>query len=308
MYGNQARICPGCHALTRSDGPISPGEALARLCRWIPIVICALTLAISCVLPTLACTRGGGAIPADGEVLRIDAELTVRRIAPDAFVVTHEPGFASNVLVVRMTDGTLVLCSSPLDTQATRTMLRWLGVTFAPRRLVAFNPHYHPDGTAGNEAYSEADVETYATDLTQRWLADHGPRVRDEAAASLDNPALAARVRATRITAAAHTIPADGPFTLTFGGEEVRVIYPGRAHSSDNVVVFFPARGILFGGCMIKTGRTIGNTLDADLGNWESAVRSLEGLGARLIVPGHGSVGGAELLNNTIEVVRSARP
>jgi hypothetical protein len=31
------------------------------------------------------------------------------------------------------------------------------------------------------------------------------------------------------------------------------------------VVVYFPARELLFGGCMIKAGNTIGNTADADL-------------------------------------------
>jgi len=263
---------------------------------------------VSVLLLTLACaTAGGRSLPADGELVHLGSEMTVRRIAENAFMVTHEPAFSSNVLVVRMTDGTLVLCSSPLDTQATRTMLRWLNEVFTPRRIVAINPHYHPDGTAGNEAYAEFDVETYATDLTQRLLADHGARVRDEAAGALGDPSLASRVRRTRITPATHTIDSDKPFTLTFGGEEILVIYPGRAHSPDNVVIHFPARAILFGGCMIKSGRAIGNTLDADLGSWEAAVRSLEGLGARVIVPGHGPVGGAELLQNTIEVVRAAR-
>ena len=43
----------------------------------------------------------------------------------------------------------------------------------------------------------------------------------------------------------------------------------------------FPARRLLFGGCLIKTGHTIGNTADADLGHWEAAVRSLERLQPR---------------------------
>ena len=236
-------------------------------------------IAVSCVLLALACSGDGGwTIPAEGQVLDIDPGMTVRRIAPDAFLVTHEAAFASNILLVRMTDGTLVLCSSPLDTGSARTMLRWIRRVLSPGRIVAINPHYHPDGTAGNEAYEEAGVETYATGLTQRLLAEHGARVRDEAAAALGDPALAARVRGTRNIPAAHTIRTDDAFPLPVNGEEVRVIYPGRAHSPDNVVVHFPARGILFGGCMIKSGRTIGNTLDADLANWEAAVRSLEGL------------------------------
>jgi metallo-beta-lactamase class B len=119
---------------------------------------------------------------------------------------------------------------------------------------------------------------------------------------------LASRVRGTRIVPAAHTIKATEGAIFTIGGEPVHVIYPGSAHSPDNVVVHFPTRGILFGGCMIKTGTSIGNTADADLGHWEAAVRSVERLGARIVVPGHGPVGGPELFPNTVAVIKATRP
>jgi len=269
-------------------------------------------LGLLCVLATAACgttgvSSGGSIVPADDRVVHIDSELALRRIADGAFVVTHEPAFDSNVLVVRMADGTVVICSSPFDTQATRTMLRWIRTALSPGRIVAINTHFHPDGTAGNEAYAEAGVETYATDLTQRLLAERGAQIRDAAASAMNGSALASRVRTTRIVPATHTIKAVEGAVFTIGGETVRVIYPGPAHSPDNVVVHFPARGILFGGCMIKTGSSIGNTADADLGHWEAAVRSVETLGARVVVPGHGPVGGPELFQNTLAVVKAAR-
>ena len=243
----------------------------------------------------------------DSAPVRINAELAATRVAPDVYVITHEPAYSSNVLVVRMKDGTLVVCSSPFDTGATRAMLEWLRREFSPPRIVAINTHYHPDGTAGNEAYAESGVEIYASDLTQALLAQSGERVRDQSAAGLKDPVLSARVKSTRIVPAAKTFKAGDGLTLTIGGETVRVLHPGPAHSPDNVVVHFPARGVLFGGCMIKTGSSIGNTADADLGNWESAVRSLEPLAPKIVVPGHGPVGGIELFRNTIEVVRGAR-
>jgi metallo-beta-lactamase class B len=269
-------------------------------------------LGLLCVLATAACgTRGvfsgGSIVPADDRVVHIDSELALRRIAEGVFVVTHVPAFDSNVLVVRMADGTVVICSSPFDTQATRTMLRWIRGAMAPGRIIAINTHFHLDGTAGNEAYAEAGVETYATDLTQRLLAERGAQIRDGAASAMKGSALASRVLMTRIVPATHTIKAAEGAVFTIGGEPVRVIYPGPAHSPDNVVVHFPARGILFGGCMIKTGSSIGNTADADLGHWEAAVRSVEPLGARIVVPGHGPVGGPELFQNTLAVVKAAR-
>lgn len=143
--------------------------------------------------------------------------------------------------------------------------------------------------------------------LTQALLAESGERVRDQSAAALQDRTLSSRVQNTRIVPAGKTFKAGEGLTLTIGGETVRALYPGPAHSPDNVVVHFPARGVLFGGCMIKAGSSIGNVADADLGRWEGAVRSLEPLAPRFVVPGHGPVGGVELLQNTIEVVRGAQ-
>jgi glyoxylase-like metal-dependent hydrolase (beta-lactamase superfamily II) len=274
-----------------------------------------------CVAPTLMVLALGSCarrvedpphrkgVPDFDETVRIDEELSVRKVAAGAFVVTQNPGFESNVLVVLMQEGeTAVLCSSPLDTAATRVLLRWVREAFAPERILDINTHYHPDGTAGNEAYEEAGVETYSTPRTRELLAANGERVREECAAALADRALAASVTATRVLPAAHTFDAAEGLTLTFGEEVVRVIYPGPAHSPDNVVVHFPSQELLFGGCMIKAGKSIGNVLDADLEHWEAAVHVLEPLNARVVVPGHGPVGGPELLQNTIDVVRAARP
>ena len=243
--------------------------------------------------------------PTEGE--RIAGELVVHGVARDAWVITHEPFHGSNVLVVRMGDGSLVICSSPFETQGARAMVAWLKETFRPPRIVAINTHFHLDGTAGNDAYLEAGVETYASDATQKLLAARGADLRDRAADDFTDPKLAARVKGTRIVAAAHTFPAREGLDLTFAGEPVRVVYPGPGHSSDNVVVHFPRRDLLFGGCMIKAGDSIGFVGDADMSRWEGSVRALEPLTARVLVPGHGPTGGRELLDNTIALVRAAR-
>jgi metallo-beta-lactamase class B len=250
--------------------------------------------------------RAGKAPPLPDEA-RINSELSLRRVARDAWVVTHEPFHASNVLVVRMADGTLILSSSPFDTEAAHALLNWLFAMLHPPRLIAINTHFHLDGTGGNEAYTEFGVETHASDKTQALIYERGVRRRNESAAAFSDPALRARVERTRVVAADHTFPAEAGLRLTIAGETVQVIHPGPAHSPDNVVVHFPARGLLFGGCMIKTGSSIGYTGDADIERWEAAVRALEPLAASVIVPGHGETGGPELLRNTIDVVRAAR-
>jgi metallo-beta-lactamase class B len=94
---------------------------------------------------------------------------------------------------------------------------------------------------------------------------------------------------------------------MRFGGELVRIVSPGAAHAPDNVVVLLPARGVVFGGCMIKASDAAGFLGHADLDHWEQAVETVRALGARVVIPGHGAVGGAELYDRTIRVVRRER-
>jgi metallo-beta-lactamase class B len=270
-------------------------------------------LAVGC---SVGCAGRGSAAPAPVDSAaplsavpergRIDAELSFRRVARDAYVVVHEPFHASNVLVVRMADGTVVVSSSPFETEGARALVAWIEKTFQPKRIIAIDTHFHLDGTAGNDAYTEAGVEVHASDLTQSLLTERGARLRDDAAAGFTDPALRARIERVRIVPAAHTFRAADGKAFRFAGEEVRVLYPGPAHSPDNVVVHFPARRLLFGGCMIKNSESIGYTGDADLSRWEAAVHELEPLAPAVVIPGHGDPGGPELFDTTIGLVRDA--
>jgi glyoxylase-like metal-dependent hydrolase (beta-lactamase superfamily II) len=271
------------------------------------------TLAPAALCSALACAPAHAArppvpaIPTPQQVEAIGHGLVVREVARDAWVVTEETAHDTNVLVVRLGDGTLVLCSSPFDTAATRTLVEWLRSRHAPPRMVAVNTHWHLDGTGGNEAYREAGVTTYASTHTQALSTERGNALRRDAAAGFEGE-MADRVRRTALVPADRTFEEEAGLVLELGGERIEVMHPGRAHSADNVVVFFPARGILFGGCMIKVGDSLGYLGDASVEGWGPALDAVEGLGARIVVPGHGPAGGPELIEHTRRLVAAARP
>lgn len=258
--------------------------------------------------PDLEEHEGEARVSSPSAVVRINEELTAERVARDAWVVTHDAGLVpANTLVVRMPDGTVVLCSSPYESDSTRVMLRWLRETLRPSRVVAINTHFHPDGMAGNEAYREAGVETWASDLTQELFEARGAEVHDMTARAVGAP-LRERMERTKLVGAARTFEHQEGLTLELGGEVVRVLYPGPAHTRDNVVVHFPGRRLLFGGCMVRAAdATIRYTGDADVDRWEASVASLLPLAPEVVVPGHGASGGGELLRHTLDVVRAAR-
>lgn len=239
--------------------------------------------------------------------LRIAPALVMQEVAPDAYVVTHDAGIApANIAAVRMPDGTLVLCSSPYDTQTTRAMVRWLREAFHPPRILAIDTHFHPDGTAGNEGYREEGVETYASDLTQELIGTRATEVRQMTARAVGAP-LREPMERTRTVPAAHTFDANAGMTLELGGESVQVIYPGPAHTPDNVAVFFPARRVLYGGDIVRAATAgLGYLADAKVERWEAAVKKLEALAPLVVIPGHGAPGGPELLTHTEEAARAA--
>jgi len=264
---------------------------------WFPLLLVASTACGGTAAP-----GAPTALPKPGDVSRIDDELVVKAVGPDAFVVTHEAFVSANILVVRMPDGTVIVCSSPVETEATRVLVAWVRAALAPSQIVAINTHFHMDGTGGNQAYEELGVVTYASEHTQALVGEKGKRSQRGTAAEFDE-----RVEAVKIMPAKRTFAEHDGLQLTFGGEEVRVLYPGAAHSPDNVLVFFPGRQLLFGGCMIKASRSIGYIGDADLEHWEQAVEFARHLGAKVVVPGHGKVSGADLFDLTISDVRNAR-
>lgn len=276
-------------------------------------VLLGLALSGCSTTPRSSETTGAGLASAAaagvGPVRRIHPELVARNLGPaDAGVllITDQAYFDSNALAVRMGNGSVVLASSPYETQGTRAMLEWLRSEWGQLRGVAFNTHFHFDGTGGNAAYRDAGIETYASELTQTLLQEKGESMRAMASALFEAGPKRTRVAKLEIVPARYTFGAADGLSLVIRDEEVRVLFPGPAHAPDNVVVWFPARRLLFGGCMVKTGDAIGYLGDSNLERWEAALKVLQTLEPEVVVPGHGAPGGPELLDNTVRLVRAA--
>lgn len=86
--------------------------------------------------------------------------------------------------------------------------------------------------------------------------------------------------------------------------------YPGPGHTRDNIVVYYAAAKVLFGGCLIRPGNAsnLGNTADGDVGHWAEAVRKVAEAfpDAEIVIPSHGAPGGRELLDHTIALAEAA--
>jgi metallo-beta-lactamase class B len=240
---------------------------------------------------------------------RIDKNLRVRALGDGAWVVVHEQPWAANALLVEMRDDakTLILVDTPYTDAATQSLLDWIGARFGARPLIAINTHFHPDALGGNKALIRAGARVIGADATERLTTERREAMGAQLASWLtDRPEQAALFSPYAPTPPAEVFPVDEGLTLRFGGERVEVIYPGPAHSPDGVVVYWPSRRLLFGGCMVMAGEKVGNTSDADIAAWPRAIERLQRLDAAVIIPGHGDRADPDLLTHTLRLLADA--
>jgi metallo-beta-lactamase class B len=239
---------------------------------------------------------------------RIDLSegLYLRQIRKDVFVVTHSFPWPANSLIVEMANSDLVLVGTPYTPAAMTEVLTWMAEHFGKRKIIAINTGYHVDNLGGNSALIEQGIPVYGSDLTAQLLKERGEQTRQVILGMLKG---AANERYYKAQAEIHYVapsqlfPVDQGLKLSFEDEQVEVYYPGPSQALDKVVVYFPSKKVLFGGCMILGGDQIGNTSDADLKSWPEAVRKLKQFDAEVVVPGHGDRLDAGLIEHTITLL-----
>lgn len=266
---------------------------------------------VALVMGLLACRAAPPArVAAPTETVALaPAGFVVREVGPGALVLTEPEPWEANLLLVEMPDGALLLVNAPATEASTRALLAWSAARFGPRRLVVVNTHFHFDASGGNAVLREAGAEVIASRETARLFAAQGPAMRASLASThaTSHPTFAAAIADTRVEPPSRTFDPREDLVLAFAGERVRVIHPGPAHSPDNVVVFLPARGILFGGCMVKGGASIGYLGDADVAHWPAAIRVLQALRPTVVVPGHEGRLDPGQLDHTLALLAAAR-
>jgi metallo-beta-lactamase class B len=241
--------------------------------------------------------------------IRLSNELKIEKIDQDVYVVIHSFPWPANSMLVRCTGNVLVWVDTPYTDETAGQVLDWIQTEFGMIRIVEINTGYHNDNLGGNGCLSQNGIEIYGSDLTARLLKKQSEKMRAQTLALLQEPkfkkyydAHAAAV----YTEPNHLFEIDKGLNLMFGKDTVEVFYPGPSHTEDNVVVYFPSKKLLFGGCMVKSiqSNNLGNTLDADMKQWPVSLKKvLDKFGdARIVVPGHGPAGGIELIEHSLKL------
>lgn len=193
-----------------------------------------------------------------------------------SYLNTKDFGKVSCNGMIVVDDHEALVFDTPAEDQATLELINWIKTNLSSKVKAVVATHFHADCLGGLNTFHAAGIPSYAQVQTLEFAKQkHFP------------------------------VPKHGfksSQVLSVGGTSVQVGYFGAGHTRDNVVAYVPSEKIMFGGCLIKEiGAGKGNLEDADESAWPSTVQKVKARypAAKLIIPGHGKVGGAELLDYT---------
>jgi cyclase len=208
-------------------------------------------------------------------------------IQPDGTWMINNTGF----IVGRTGVSAIDACSTERRTRAFLTAIG--GVTRAPVRTLV-NTHHHPDHTAGNGLFAGAAIVAHELARPEMRLLGlpHNSGVWTDTDYGVLELALPFLTFTDKVTLWADDLRCE----LLYAG--------GPAHTTNDIVVWIPERSVVFCGDLIFNGGTPFLLSGSVLGAIDVLENFLAPLGARTIVPGHGPVGGPELIEPVLGYLR----
>jgi metallo-beta-lactamase class B len=192
--------------------------------------------------------------------------------------------FPSNGMII-IRNGNAVMIDTPMDTEKTKTLVKFIEDSLQSKITDFIPGHYHDDCIGGLAYLHETGVNSRANALTIQKCKELNLPVPKQSFSET--------------------------MKLNFEGIEMNLNYFGAGHTADNITVYIPKYKILFGGCLIKSinSKGLGNTADAIIDEWgETTEKVLNAYpDVKIVIPGHGNYGGKELLSHTIELVKQNR-
>jgi glyoxylase-like metal-dependent hydrolase (beta-lactamase superfamily II) len=165
------------------------------------------------------------------------------------------------------------------------------------RQLLLTITHFHPEHGFG--------AQVFRTEATIAYNRDQVDELHDKGAGYVDmfrgfGPSVAAALEGVELVEP-HVVY-EGDADIELGGRTVLLRSFGLGHTRGDQVVFCPDERVLFAGDLVEERvfpiYPFFPPEDADVhgSRWIEVLRRLEELGPAVVVPGHGDVGGAEVI------------
>jgi metallo-beta-lactamase class B len=213
----------------------------------------------------------------------IITQIAANSFKHTSFLQTNDFGnVPCNGLVVKNGNEVIVF-DTPTRNESAEELISWIRDSLHSKVKAIIPTHFHNDCLGGLKAFHDHAIPSYAYFRTIELAS-----------------------------ANQFSVPQNGfrdSLRLKVGKEYIIVKFPGEGHTKDNVVGYFPADRIMFGGCLVKELNAGKGFLgDANLLAWPITIENVKNMfpEVRIVVPGHGEHGDNELLDYTIRLFKDS--
>ncbi len=226
----------------------------------------------------VSCQRKYGEITYASELLKI-SQISKHAYVHTSYLQTDDFGKVPCNGLLYAKDGEVILFDTPVDDSATVALLDWTQENLQSEIKAVVATHFHDDCLGGLRAVHSKRIPSYALEQTVTLAREEG-----------------------------NILPQNTfqeSMEKSIGNTSVHIIYYGAGHTPDNVIGYIPDDQVLFGGCLIKSmNASKGYLGDAVVDEWSATVAKIKAAypNVKSVVPGHGAVGGSELLDYTISL------
>ena len=253
-----------------------------------------------------------------------------KELAPGLFLVTGL-GEAGNVAFLTTPEGVLVMDSGESAHQGNQILALIRGRSQAPVRYLVFT-HLHSDHTLGAPSFPESTlvlgqrglgaamekdlawqlqeyppyIDKIRADIERKRLSEDPTLEKDEARLARN---LAAYEQVKKVRLRLPHAEVEGTLEIHLGGQTVEVRSAAPSHTGDSSVVRLPAQHAAHFGDLLFAGAHpyIDARAGADTAHWIELLEEARGWDLALVIPGHGQVGGRELLDAQIGYLTALR-
>ncbi|MEW2549536.1 MBL fold metallo-hydrolase [Streptomyces sp. NPDC047002] len=219
---------------------------------------------------------------------------TVVTVADGVHAYVQAPGgwCVNNAGIVVGQDAVLVVDTAATEKRALALRDAVDALAHGPRRIVV-STHHHGDHTFGNHVLAGPHTHLVSHERGPGELLRRGTALQS----------LWPDVDWGNTPTVLPTFTVGESATLHLGGVTARLVHPGVAHTGDDLAVWLPEQRVLFAGDLVFSGAAPFVLMGSLAGSLEALAR-LRALRPRVVVGGHGPVGGPELLDSVEEYLR----
>jgi len=190
-------------------------------------------------------------------------------------------GFMVNSCYIKTNDGYLAMDTGPSYQFAKQSYEAMQKIEDLPVKYVV-NSHEHDDHWLGNDYFKKKFGTTLIGPESINKNYKDGDKTR------MYNILPQNAIKGTHIIKLDKI--AKEPYTLTFGGEEFKIIpMDVKAHTGDDVFIYMPKRKVLFAGDLVMNGRITSGRHGSVIGQLK-ALAMMKKLDWKVMVPGHGFI------------------